>query len=198
MKRPGEAVLEAARRAAADALHDARAAGENRSETGAAAADAAIRVITHDLLAMLNPELYPGYDPQHVYWDDHDPDDPRREPFQWSADTIEWVSGWCERLSQEVELECNATRDLCTIAFQPESSDTAAHHYRQLASAEMVVTVVAADGPRVDAELLDVIVGEDGQHKARFARWSDELGGGDRDQVVVLDIYDEIERIEVV
>ena len=191
MKRAGETVLEAARREATDTVQDATAAGLAMRAVGAAAADAAIRVLTHDLRAMLNPELYPGYDPQHIYWDgvdpppeagatyamdDHDRDDlpwplladawfwhpsgnrwiavlaswhedwwswasradlatrpPRwrtqideipktgtlhyrdadgqdhkwdnhREPFQWSAATIEWVSEWCERLSQEVEL----------------------------------------------------------------------------------------------
>ena len=76
-------------------------------------------------------------------------------------------------------------------------ADTAARHYQQLADAQLIVRVVPVHGPAFDAELFDVTAGDDGQYKARFAQWSDGLDGGDHDDIVVLDVYDEVERIEV-
>ena len=57
-----------------------------------------------ELAGMLWPESFPpghpAHDPDHVWWDGVDMDDPAAVaehrstagPFQWSADTIEWVA----------------------------------------------------------------------------------------------------------
>jgi hypothetical protein len=66
----------------------------------ATAADEAIRVVVTDLQAMLSPEEHPGYDPEHVFWGSHEPGD--GEVFEWSAETIEWVSEWAARLLKAV------------------------------------------------------------------------------------------------
>lgn len=102
-----------------------------------------------------------------------------------------------EEPRQAVKVESEPSGDLCMIAFQAEAHDTAARHYQQLANAQLIVRVLPVHGPAFDAELFDVASGEDGQYKARFARWSDQLDGGDHGDIVVLDIYDEVERIEV-
>lgn len=49
--------------------------------------------------AMLHPELYPrAMQPDHVYWDGVDEDDTEAPAvFEWSADTIEWVSEYLSR-----------------------------------------------------------------------------------------------------
>lgn len=67
---------------------------------------AAIHIVAIDLRAMLHPELYPGYDPDHIFWDGFEEDsfeaikqgslDPGA--FQWSADTTEWCSEWAQGL----------------------------------------------------------------------------------------------------
>lgn len=64
---------------------------------------------------MLHPESYPREDqPDHVYWDGFDPEHDsertwRMQPFQWSAETIEWVASYLKReLAQRNERQAKA------------------------------------------------------------------------------------------
>lgn len=86
---------------------------------------------------------------------------------------------------------------LATIAFQPEAYDSAADAFRQIQG--YTVDVVPTKGERFTAELLDVIVNDhDGQYRVVLARWDEQAGRGNRNDTVTLDIYDELERMEVV
>lgn len=86
---------------------------------------------------------------------------------------------------------------LCTIAFHAEAHDTAADSLRQIAG--LTVTVVPKDADPFDAELLGVWIHEtSGCYVAVFAKWDAAAGRGDRSQTVTLDIYTELDRIEVI
>jgi hypothetical protein len=68
--------------------------------------------LARELHAMLYPEKYPpgteGHDAEHVYWDGVDLDDKQEvadhcnDPFEWSADTVEWVA---DLVSTELEVQ---------------------------------------------------------------------------------------------
>lgn len=68
------------------------------------------RELANELHALLYPEEHPPDDPyfdnDHIYWDAVDVDDKAEVaehiqlPFEWSADTIEWVS---EAIAKERE-----------------------------------------------------------------------------------------------
>jgi len=87
--------------------------------------------------------------------------------------------------------------NLATIAFQPEAYDSAATTLRQLQGFTVTVQprVVSSFEP-FDAELHDVIVGDDGQYKVVLRPWDDSTDAPGR-RVVMLDIYDDIARLEV-
>lgn len=86
--------------------------------------------------------------------------------------------------------------DLATISFQPEAHDSAATAFHAIKG--YTVTVVPVKGEPWDAELVDVVVGTDGQHKAILAPWDEAAGKSDRLKNRWLDLYDDIERLEVI
>jgi hypothetical protein len=111
LKRPDETVLKAAHRAAVDSIPDHLHSYERDVER---AVDEAIRVVVSDLQAMLFPEKYPGYDPDHVHWSSDQEPWPIYDStthtvtytppvFMWTADTIEWVAQWCDHRLRELE-----------------------------------------------------------------------------------------------
>lgn len=87
-----------------------------------------------------------------------------------------------------------------TISFHGEAYDTAADHFRQAAG--WIVLVVpakpgeAAETTPFDARVGELIVGDDGQWKATLHP-TDDLGEDLPVDALVLDIYDDIDRIEV-
>lgn len=94
--------------------------------------------------------------------------------------------------------------DLCTIAFQSEAFDSAANVLRSIEGYTVTVITRESNDPLVedeqfDARLIGLTIGDDGQYKAWFGPWDEERGAVDPDaSAVVLDIYDDIERIEVI
>jgi hypothetical protein len=107
---------------------------------------------------------------------------------------------------------------LATLAFQPEAFDSAAAfvnlltpHRRPRAEVGALlapvangdrgytVTVVPVDGDAFDAEVVDIECDDsDGQYKIVLAEWDEDAGCGDRRRLRRLDIYDDLERIEVI
>lgn len=100
---------------------------------------------------------------------------------------------------------------LAVLAFQPEALDSAAQFFRCLSAngprvggwvdrsgQGYTVDVLTKNGRRFTAEVIQVLTGEDGQYKLALAEWDEDAGCGDRHKLVTLDIYDELERIEVV
>lgn len=110
---------------------------------------------------------------------------------------------------------------LAVLAFMPEAHDSAAaflnlltgHHrtrakvgslYVPVANDDVsddqgyCVHVICADGAEFDAEVRDVTVDEnDGQYKLVLWEWEDDADRGDPDKEHVLDIYDDLVRVEV-
>jgi hypothetical protein len=83
-----------------DAAHEAARAAMASGRPIADAADAAIQLVLIDLEAIMCPEDHPGYDDEHVYWQDHDPKDAaslEADPFEWAPEVHEWMA---ERLSE--------------------------------------------------------------------------------------------------
>ena len=70
---------------------------------------AAITVVLTDLHALLYPERYPGYDPDHRFWANKTPEqiaaiDPESDVFEWDSETIELVASWVNDLLDEAWL----------------------------------------------------------------------------------------------
>jgi hypothetical protein len=70
---------------------------EHESESGFPTVDYRAKLIELD--AMLHPENYPrDMQPDHLYWDGREDDESGPGfPFEWSADTIEWVDVFLAR-----------------------------------------------------------------------------------------------------
>jgi hypothetical protein len=83
-----------------------------------------------------------------------------------------------------------------TIAFQPEAFESAANVWRRLD--KHVVEVTPTEGEPFDAVVGDVVIREaNGQYAVVLAP-ADDAGLAIEDAATrVLDIYDEIERVEV-
>jgi hypothetical protein len=99
---------------------------------------------------------------------------------------------------------------LAVLAFQPEAHDSAAQFFRCLAAngprvggwvdrsgQGYTVDVVTKNARRFTAEVRDVSVGDDGEYKLVLAEWDEKEGRGDPRKLVELDLFDELERIEV-
>jgi hypothetical protein len=88
--------------------------------------------------------------------------------------------------------------ELCVIAFQGAAHDIAAEYYHFLAEKEYTVEVfpVPGLGAAFTATIAKVEVDDvSGQHIAHFDIWGVDGRSG---EVRPMDIYDDIERIEVV
>jgi hypothetical protein len=88
--------------------------------------------------------------------------------------------------------------ELCIVAFKGAAYDSAADVYRRIEG--WCVDVVPVNGDPFTAEVGPLAADHaTGQYRATFYPWSDELGRGERegDRVLELDIYDDIERVEV-
>lgn len=101
--------------------------------------------------------------------------------------------GW--RIGVTVEGENEKRPDLATIAFQPEAHDSAADRFRGLRG--LTVTVVPTEGEQFDAQVHGLRLDDDGQYRLDVRPW-DEERGEPTNEVRTLDIYDELERIEVI
>jgi hypothetical protein len=99
---------------------------------------------------------------------------------------------------------------LAVLAFQPEALDSAAQFFLCLTAngprvggwvdrsgQGYTVDVLTKDRRRFTAEVRQVLTGDDGQYKLVLAEWDEDAGRGDRSRLVTLDLYDELERIEV-
>ena len=99
---------------------------------------------------------------------------------------------------------------LAVLAFQPEALDSAAQFFLCLTAngprvggwvdrsgQGYTVDVLTKNGRRFTAEVRQVLTADDGQHKLVLAEWDEHAGRGDRGRLVTLDLYDELERIEV-
>jgi hypothetical protein len=88
--------------------------------------------------------------------------------------------------------------NLCTLAFQPEAYDSAAQALQRCKG--YTVDVIPTEGEQFTATLDDLIVhDETGQWCARLLVWTNDNTEPSPDaEVRVLDIYDEIDRLEVV
>ena len=105
-------LLQRAHQAGSDAVADVEWTCDEPEALIASIADAAVEVLVRDLDAMLFPERYPGHDPEHLYWEDHDPaEDNAGDPFQWSADIPEWVADWIVQRRREMKAGPNASRE---------------------------------------------------------------------------------------
>ena len=86
--------------------------------------------------------------------------------------------------------------NLCTIAFQSEAYDAAAVAINEMRG--WCVRAVPTEGEPFDAELLGTLVNErTGCYEVELAVWDEAAGRGDYSNVRRLDIYEQIERIEV-
>lgn len=93
--------------------------------------------------------------------------------------------------------------DLCVVGFRAEAYDNAAATLQRFAAHNhedgATVHVVPLDDEPFDAELCDLVVDEgDGKWKVHVAPWDGEEGRGDRTKMRTLDIYDELDRLEVI
>ena len=61
---------------------------------------APVRCALRDVHALMFPERYPGYDPEHMHWDGARPGD--GQVFEWDAGTIEIVAAQIEALANEM------------------------------------------------------------------------------------------------
>jgi hypothetical protein len=91
---------------------------------------------------------------------------------------------------------------LATIAYQAEAHDTAADALWFLADRQFNVRVIPApgtlNGHPFEATVYDVVIGDDGQYKLQVDRRDDGRPGPTEPDIYELDIYDEIERVEVI
>jgi hypothetical protein len=113
---------------------------------------------------------------------------------------------------------------IATLSFQAEAYESAAAFFnlltpfsRNIATMEnglmppvangtdslpqgYTVHVVTTHGDEFDAEVRDVIVDHesDGQYKLVVWQWDDETGKGNPDIPYVLDLYDDLVRVEVI
>jgi hypothetical protein len=99
---------------------------------------------------------------------------------------------------------------LAVLAFQPEALDSAAQFFLCLTAngprvggwvdrsgQGYTVDVLTKDGRRFTAEVRQVLTGDDGQYKLVLAQWDENAGRGDLSRLITLDLYDELEQIEV-
>lgn len=93
---------------------------------------------------------------------------------------------------------------LAVLAFQPEAYDYAAECFRRVGpqgnrGIGLCVEVVPVQGEPFTAAMGAVEADdEDGQYKLTVYEWDEERGDGDPNKPRVFDIYDELDRIEVV
>lgn len=104
--------------------------------------------------------------------------------------------------ARELAQQTQDQAGLCTIAFRPEAYDTAAttlqHFTAHGRNHGFTVHVVPVDGDPFDAELVDLVVDQDaGQWRAEVASWNEQQGCGDRSKMRTFDIYDDLDRLEV-
>lgn len=97
-----------------------------------------------------------------------------------------------------LEIALNKRPTLATIAFQPEAGDTAAEFFALCTQKGYIVDAVPVHGEAFSAVPRGLNVGEDGQWKLLLHEWDDEAGAANPDRARVLDIYDELERIEII
>jgi hypothetical protein len=93
--------------------------------------------------------------------------------------------------------------DLCAVAFRPDAYDTAAAALQRFTAGRRkqgyTIHVVPVEGEPFDAELVDLVIDEDdGKWKAQVAPWDEEEDRGDRSKMRTFDIYDELDRLEVI
>lgn len=87
--------------------------------------------------------------------------------------------------------------DICTVSFQGEAHDSAANALHAIEG--YTVEVFPYEGEAFTAEVLGLIIDPgSGQYRVQLAPWDREAGRGDRNRVRALDIYQDIERVEVI
>lgn len=97
------------------------------------------------------------------------------------------------------------TSDAACLAFQPEAFDSAAAFFHRIcretatshAGQGYTVDVIPTEGEPFTAEAILIRVGTDGQWKLVLWEWDEDAGAGDPERERVLDIYDELDRVEV-
>jgi hypothetical protein len=95
MSNQNEGLTEMARVCVYELLSEVNLQQVDLRATANRVADQVTMLIGKDLQAMLHPEDYPGYDPEHKFWR-QDPEE--GDVFEWDAETIEWVDGWADSL----------------------------------------------------------------------------------------------------
>lgn len=97
-KTPEQTISDAIRQGIAEAISNV----DDGIDTAVAEriAIASVRCALRDVHALMFPERYPGYDPEHMHWQGARPGD--GQVFEWDAGTIEIVAAQIEALASEM------------------------------------------------------------------------------------------------